>query len=174
MFVCIRPLLINNFCTTCRIFKKVALWTSLHSRSHHSHPFNSQTSMKASWIIPETALLKPWDGKQWQPGWKQMESACHLLSRWFLARLILLPGRWTWYVPSKRRLTFRGLHGVVSQKIRPRLFLYTTFPIHYLLIIKERVPGKQIYSFYLRLRLRKRMQNSSYYECCICREFCIS
>jgi hypothetical protein len=44
-------------------------------------------------------------------------SACHMLSRWFLARLILRPRRWRRYVPPKRRLTFNGLHGVISQKI---------------------------------------------------------
>jgi hypothetical protein len=43
--------------------------------------------------------------------------ACHLISRRFLARLILRPWRWRRYVPPKRRLTFSGLHGVISQKI---------------------------------------------------------
>jgi hypothetical protein len=45
-------------------------------------------------------------------------SACHLLSRWFLARLILRPWRWRLYVPPKRRLTFNGLHGTILQKIK--------------------------------------------------------
>jgi hypothetical protein len=40
-----------------------------------------------------------------------------LLSRWFLARLILRPSRWRRYVPSKSRLNLYGLHGVISQKI---------------------------------------------------------
>jgi hypothetical protein len=40
----------------------------------------------------------------------------HLLSRWFLARLILWPWRWRRHVPSKRQLTFNKLCGVVSQK----------------------------------------------------------
>jgi hypothetical protein len=39
-----------------------------------------------------------------------------LLSRWFLARLILRPWRWRRQVPLKRRLTFNGLQGVISQK----------------------------------------------------------
>jgi hypothetical protein len=43
--------------------------------------------------------------------------ACHLLSRRFLAWLIFRPWRWRRYVPPKRRLTFNGLHGVVSQKM---------------------------------------------------------
>jgi hypothetical protein len=43
--------------------------------------------------------------------------ACHPLSRWFLARLILRPWRWRRHVPQKRRLTFKGLHGVISQNI---------------------------------------------------------
>jgi hypothetical protein len=37
-------------------------------------------------------------------------------SRWYFGRLILRPWRWRWYVPPKRRLTFNGLHSVVSQK----------------------------------------------------------
>jgi hypothetical protein len=41
---------------------------------------------------------------------------CYLLSPWFLARLILRPWRYRRYVPPKRRLTFSGLHDVMSQK----------------------------------------------------------
>jgi hypothetical protein len=44
-----------------------------------------------------------------------LQAACHLLSRWYLARLIL-PWRWRRYVPPKRWLTFNGLHGIISQK----------------------------------------------------------
>jgi hypothetical protein len=43
-------------------------------------------------------------------------TACHLLSSWFFARLIFRAWRWRRYVPPKRRLTFTGLHGVISQK----------------------------------------------------------
>jgi hypothetical protein len=43
-------------------------------------------------------------------------SACHLLSRWFRTQLIYLPSRWRQHVPPKRRLAFRGLHGLISQK----------------------------------------------------------
>jgi hypothetical protein len=43
--------------------------------------------------------------------------ACLLLSRWFLARLILRPCRWRRHFPPKSRLAFNGLHGVLSQKI---------------------------------------------------------
>jgi hypothetical protein len=43
--------------------------------------------------------------------------ACHLLSRWFLARLILRPWKWRRYAPPKHRLAFNGLHCVISQKI---------------------------------------------------------
>jgi hypothetical protein len=38
------------------------------------------------------------------------------LNREFLAWLILRPWRCRRYVPPKRRLTFDGLHGVISQK----------------------------------------------------------
>jgi hypothetical protein len=43
-------------------------------------------------------------------------SACHLLSRWYLARLILRPWKWRWHVPAEGRLTFNGIYGVISQK----------------------------------------------------------
>jgi hypothetical protein len=49
--------------------------------------------------------------------------ACHLLSRWFLAELILSTLKMGRYVPPKRRLTLNGLHGVISQKIA--LFITT-------------------------------------------------
>jgi hypothetical protein len=45
--------------------------------------------------------------------------ACHLLSRWFLARLILQPWGWRRHIPPKRRLTSNGLHGVIYQKREP-------------------------------------------------------
>jgi hypothetical protein len=40
-----------------------------------------------------------------------------LISRWFLARLILRLLRWRPFVPLKRWLTFKGLHGVIFQKM---------------------------------------------------------
>jgi hypothetical protein len=43
----------------------------------------------------------------------------------FLARLIVRPWRWRWHVLPKLRLTFNGLHGVISQKIE--LFTSPTF-----------------------------------------------
>jgi hypothetical protein len=45
-------------------------------------------------------------------------SACNLLSRWYLSRLIQ-SWRWRWYVPPKRRLTFKRLHGVMCEKMAP-------------------------------------------------------
>jgi hypothetical protein len=42
-------------------------------------------------------------------------SACHLLSRWFLPRLIFQPWKWR-HVPPKRRLTFHRLYVIISQK----------------------------------------------------------
>jgi hypothetical protein len=49
--------------------------------------------------------------------------ACHLLTRWFHARLILPPSRWRILVPPKRMLTYNGLDSVRSQKIE--LFITT-------------------------------------------------
>jgi hypothetical protein len=43
--------------------------------------------------------------------------ACYLLSRWFLARLILPFWRWKWHVPPKHQLTFNGLHGIIYNNL---------------------------------------------------------
>jgi hypothetical protein len=47
---------------------------------------------------------------------RRINSAFHLLSRWFLARFILLPWKWRKYIPPKRHLTLNGIQGVISQK----------------------------------------------------------
>jgi hypothetical protein len=44
-------------------------------------------------------------------------SACHLLSCWFLAWLILWPWRWRHCALPKCRLFLNGLHGIISQKL---------------------------------------------------------
>jgi hypothetical protein len=46
---------------------------------------------------------------------KASDLACCLLSRWYLAWLIL-PWIWRWYVPPKYQLTYSRLHGIISQK----------------------------------------------------------
>jgi hypothetical protein len=46
-----------------------------------------------------------------------------MLLRWFLPLLIFRPWRWRRYDLPKRRLTFNGLHGFISQKIA--LFITT-------------------------------------------------
>jgi hypothetical protein len=55
-------------------------------------------------------------------------------SRWQAE--LLLPFRWKLYVPLKRRLTFNGLHGVISQKIEPFITtgVRTSNPTYWLLI----------------------------------------
>jgi hypothetical protein len=50
----------------------------------------------------------------------------HLLSRWFLARLIFRPWRWRRYVPPKRRFTLNGLRGVISQKMALYFYFFLT------------------------------------------------
>lgn len=62
----------------------------------------------------------------------QQGSACHQLSRWFLGQLILRPCKWRRYLPSKRLLTFSGLHHVLSQKTI--LFITTAVRISYPII----------------------------------------
>jgi hypothetical protein len=56
----------------------------------------------------------------------QAKMSLAAFSCWF-ACLILRPWRWRWHVPPKRRLTFNGLHGVISQKIE--LFITTAVRI---------------------------------------------
>jgi hypothetical protein len=58
---------------------------------------------------------------------KPASSACQLLLRCFIARLILQSWRWRRHVSPKRRLTFNGVHGVISQKTE-LLREYSSFP----------------------------------------------
>jgi hypothetical protein len=46
-----------------------------------------------------------------------------MLSPWFLVLLIFRPWKLKGYIPPERRLTFNGLHSVISQKI---VFFITT------------------------------------------------
>jgi hypothetical protein len=56
--------------------------------------------------------------RQVRQNWRAATILCLLPdSCWFLALLTLQPWRWKQHVPSERRLTFAGLHGVISQKI---------------------------------------------------------
>jgi hypothetical protein len=48
---------------------------------------------------------------------RRIRRARNLLSRRYFAPLILRPWRWRRYDPPKCRLTFNGLHGVISQTI---------------------------------------------------------
>lgn len=59
----------------------------------------------------------PWRARSQR---ESRRSACHLLSRWFLALLTFRPWRWRWYAAPKRRFTFSRVHCLISQK--PVLF----------------------------------------------------
>jgi hypothetical protein len=51
-------------------------------------------------------------------------------------------GRWSWQVPPKRRLTFNGLHGVISQKIVLLLtffMLKTKYLVEFEVIMKNAI-----------------------------------
>jgi hypothetical protein len=63
------------------------------------------------WDITPCSQLKV----KWRFG-ETSRSVFHPLSCWF-ARLILWSWRWRRYVPPKRRLTFNGLHGILSKNI---------------------------------------------------------
>jgi hypothetical protein len=49
------------------------------------------------------------------------------VSCWFLAWLILWPGRWRWHVPPKRRLTFNRLYGVMPITMATRSKAWNVF-----------------------------------------------
>jgi hypothetical protein len=100
---------------------------------------NGHLSQSKPWLIQDHRPKEPiskWCKRKWS---KRVLSSriitpCSLLkvnrclcllhaSRWFLAWLILRPWRWRWHVPLKHRLTFDGLHGIISHKME--LFITT-------------------------------------------------
>jgi hypothetical protein len=58
--------------------------------------------------------------------YQRKSSACNLLSRWYLDLLNIRLWRWRRYVPTKRRLTFNRLYGVISQTT----VLFSFEPLH--------------------------------------------
>jgi hypothetical protein len=71
-----------------------------------------------------------------------------LLSRWYIARLIR-PWKWR-YVSSNRRLTFNGLHGVISQNIvlLIKVFLNNNFCIQMKIILNIISDSWKRFKFY--------------------------
>jgi hypothetical protein len=106
-----------------------------HWSTPHDRVFTSQCSRSQLWltliIIKNTTF---WDitpcsplkvNRRFQRNISPPSSGSKKLCvpRWFLTRLILRPLSRRRHVPPKRRLTFNGLHCVISQKIE--LFLTT-------------------------------------------------
>jgi hypothetical protein len=76
-------------------------------------PFENQPTFRSN-------MSSPSSGSKSNPN-------SYLLSRWLLAWFILRPAGWRRNVPPKRRLTFNGLHGVISQKIELSFrFIFTS------------------------------------------------
>jgi hypothetical protein len=89
-------------------------------KSHSSLHFSSVITLCPKYGITQSSIL--WDITPCTPSkisrfgvtWR----ICLLPAlRWFLAWLILRPWRGRPHVTPQRRLTFNGLHGVISQKI---------------------------------------------------------
>jgi hypothetical protein len=99
----IMKLIVHSRCVTVR-----SLYLHSPIRLHGRDNF---TFMRQQTYVPHYMASHP----------RIANSACLLISRRFLAWLILRPWRWRWYVPPKRLLTSIGLHGVISQ--RTELFM---------------------------------------------------
>jgi hypothetical protein len=85
------------------------------NKSGHEPPMGLviKTDWLTDWLTDwPSAVTRLWF---WLSLWQAYYSACHLLSRRYLARLIR-PCRWSQYVPPKRQLTSCGVHGVIFQK----------------------------------------------------------
>jgi hypothetical protein len=81
-----------------------------------SHWFK-QTCRTQSTIFWDITTCSPlWDNRRFGGTYRLYLQDRHLLSRWFLARLIFRPWKWRRYISPKRRLTLSGLHGVISKK----------------------------------------------------------
>jgi hypothetical protein len=77
--------------------------------------------------------------------------------RWFLVRLILRPWRWRWHVPPERRLTFNGIHGVISRKTE-------LFPPLSGLYRKRMISNRGTVRFLSRFRIYKYSYHSAHYD----------
>jgi hypothetical protein len=62
-------------------------------------------------------------GRKFRLNFSEPCSARHALHACFLLCVFFQPWRWRWHVPPKRRFTFNGLQGVISQKLE--LFITT-------------------------------------------------
>jgi hypothetical protein len=68
------------------------------------NPFESQMMLRSN-------ISPPSSGRRINQAKNRHESD------WFLALFIFWPCRWRRHILPKRRLTFNGLHGVISQKV---------------------------------------------------------
>jgi hypothetical protein len=82
------------------------VWTNVPPKRRFTQDLHGATSQKTAFFIVNAVKTTNLNNK-------------HLLSRWFLALLIHRPWIWRRYFPPKPRVTFNGLHGVISQKTEP-------------------------------------------------------
>jgi hypothetical protein len=126
----------------------VGLHRFRYGSSAHHKPHWKGTTIKSLFVGFEvlTAVVMNsslfLDITPWNPLKVNQSSACHLRHAGFLLGLLFLPWRWKRHVSPKRQLTFNGLHGVISQKIKlfKSVFMYK----HSLLAVNQKLSS---YSF---------------------------
>jgi hypothetical protein len=117
----LRSRFLDKFCPPCPTFTKVipqsfrtigirsellVLQVSLEAAADHMQIAMSVRASIPRHKLPDTFRLK-------SCSYTACLSVCHLLSRWYIPRLVRLWRR-RWYILPKRRWTFNGLHGVIS------------------------------------------------------------
>jgi hypothetical protein len=90
-------------------------------RLHHSLPTGTHTAGMRTNILSKLLLIR-WIWGSHKSDYREFYILVHIalcllpFSFWFLIQLTLRPWRWRRYMFPKRRLTFSGLQGVISQK----------------------------------------------------------
>jgi hypothetical protein len=97
----------------------------------------------------------------------QRDSRCHAeISRWFLARLIFRTWNPFRHLPLKRRLTFNGLHDVISQRIELFEFRLISHILEFKLRGKYNATVLHLLMYEMGERIRTRVLHLTFLENC--------